>query len=50
MISFSQVYKRYPGGHEALKNLPFSGEAAKNCRRRQAVPNQALQPDRVKHE
>ena len=24
MISFSQVYKRYPGGHEALKNLSFS--------------------------
>src|SRR5688572_30553722 len=21
MISFSQVYKRYPGGHEALKNI-----------------------------
>src|SRR4030065_2386613 len=24
MISFSQVYKRYPGGHEALKNLSFT--------------------------
>ena len=24
MISFSQVDKRYPGGHEALKNLSFS--------------------------
>ena len=23
MISFSQVYKRYAGGHEALKNLSF---------------------------
>ena len=23
MISFSQVYKRYPGGHEALKNASF---------------------------
>ena len=27
MISFSQVYKRYPGGHEALKNLSFTIEA-----------------------
>ena len=26
MISFSQVYKRYPGGHEALKNLSFTIE------------------------
>ncbi len=26
MIAFSQVYKRYPGGHEALKNLSFSVE------------------------
>lgn len=26
MISFSQVYKRYPGGHEVLKNLSFSIE------------------------
>lgn len=26
MISFSQVYKRYPGGHEALKNLSFTVE------------------------
>lgn len=24
MISFSQVHKRYPGGHEALKNLSFT--------------------------
>jgi cell division transport system ATP-binding protein len=24
MISFSQVYKRYHGGHEALKNLSFT--------------------------
>ncbi len=24
MINFSQVYKRYPGGHEALKNLSFT--------------------------
>lgn len=24
MISFSQVCKRYPGGHEALKNLSFT--------------------------
>lgn len=24
MISFSQVYKRYPGSHEALKDLSFS--------------------------
>ncbi len=23
MIKFNQVYKRYPGGHEALKNLSF---------------------------
>jgi cell division transport system ATP-binding protein len=23
MIKFTQVYKRYPGGHEALKNLSF---------------------------
>jgi cell division transport system ATP-binding protein len=23
MIKFSQVYKRYPGGHEALKNMSF---------------------------
>ncbi len=23
MIKFNQVYKRYPGGHEALKNLNF---------------------------
>ena len=23
MIQFNQVYKRYPGGHEALKNLSF---------------------------
>src|SRR5512146_1862654 len=23
MIRFNQVYKRYPGGHEALKNLSF---------------------------
>jgi cell division transport system ATP-binding protein len=27
MISFSQVTKRYPGGHEALKNLSFDIEA-----------------------
>ena len=26
MISFSQVYKRYPGGHEALKDLSFTIE------------------------
>ena len=26
MISFSQVYKRYPGGHEALNNLSFTIE------------------------
>jgi cell division transport system ATP-binding protein len=26
MISFNQVYKRYPGGHEALKNLSFTVE------------------------
>ena len=26
MITFSQVYKRYPGGHEALKNLSFTIE------------------------
>jgi cell division transport system ATP-binding protein len=26
MIAFSQVYKRYPGGHEALKNLSFTIE------------------------
>lgn len=26
MISFSQVCKRYPGGHEALKNLSFTIE------------------------
>ena len=26
MISFSQVYKRYPGGHEVLKNLSFTIE------------------------
>lgn len=26
MISFSQVYKRYPGGYEALKNLSFTIE------------------------
>lgn len=24
MIKFNQVYKRYPGGHEALKNLSFA--------------------------
>ena len=23
MIKFNQVYKRYPGGHEALKNMSF---------------------------
>ena len=23
MIKFNQVFKRYPGGHEALKNLSF---------------------------
>jgi cell division transport system ATP-binding protein len=28
MISFSQVYKRYPNGYEALKNISFSLEAA----------------------
>jgi cell division transport system ATP-binding protein len=27
MISFSQVYKRYPNGYEALKNISFSLEA-----------------------
>ena len=27
MISFSQVYKRYLGGHEALKNLSFTVES-----------------------
>lgn len=27
MIQFTQVYKRYPGGHEALKNVSFSIEA-----------------------
>ncbi len=26
MISFSQVYKRYPGGHEALRNASFELE------------------------
>ena len=26
MIAFSQVYKRYPGGYEALKNLSFTIE------------------------
>jgi cell division transport system ATP-binding protein len=26
MISFSSVYKRYPGGHEALKDVSFSIE------------------------
>jgi len=34
MISFSQVYKNHPGGHEALKSLSFTaepGEAAKDC-------------------
>ncbi len=25
MIKFAQVYKRYPGGHEALRNLSFEG-------------------------
>lgn len=27
MISFSQVYKRYPNGYEALRNISFSLEA-----------------------
>ncbi len=27
MISFSGVYKRYPGGHEALKNITFAIDA-----------------------
>src|SRR5687768_18517715 len=27
MISFSQVYKRYPNGYEALKNVSFTLEA-----------------------
>ena len=31
MISFSNVSKRYPGGHEALKRVSFTVEASEMC-------------------